>query len=286
MALWLSCTAWGGPWPFTDCDFFAGGFGRICGRGGAGTLGRAGGSLTFKRFGTGPTNFSPWDNIMCCFRVKRRLKLWPHVGQAKRPCSCGGFIGLAGRSRSFSPALCARTLGAPDGLALPEGAGYSSSLAPGATALRRYSASVRPFHASVALEDRKPQVCAASPTSATMPSLRRTASSPAAVVQTTGMSRACMPQGCSRLFTITQNYASSILHHFTVESGKEAVHARHCREIPSPSCHPNAPPTHRSNLFARSSRGSRPRDHATGNLRRSNAETFTHVTSCHHHLES
>ena len=174
---------------FVPLECAVAGFGGICGRGGA-ILGRAGCSLTFKRFGTGPTNFSPWDNIICCFRVKRKLKLWPHVGQAKRPCSCAGFIGLAGRSRIFSAALCARTLGAPDGLALPEGiAGYSSSLAPGATALRRYSASVRPFHASLALDDRKPQVCAASPTSATIPNLRRTASSPAAVVQTTGMSK-------------------------------------------------------------------------------------------------
>ena len=148
---------------------------------GTGALGRGGGlNSVFSRFGTGPESLSPCDNSMCCFSVRRKLKLWPQVGQAKRPCSGGGFSGL-GR-RSFCAARCARTLGAPVGFARPVAPGvYSRSRAPGATAFRRYSAKVRPLQASLALDGRSPQVCAASPTSANMPSFRRSPSSPATV---------------------------------------------------------------------------------------------------------
>ena len=164
------------------------GLGADGGRAGtAGARGRDRGceSLTFMRFGTGPVSFSPWDNIMCCFKVTRRPKLCPQVGQANLPCSGGGFWGFG--ARNFWAALCARTLGVPVGLVRSAPVGvYSKSLAPGATAFRRYSAKVRPFHASLALEERRPQVCAASPTSANIPSFRRSPSRPATVECTRG----------------------------------------------------------------------------------------------------
>ena len=54
------------------------------------------------------------------------------------------------------------------------------------------------------------------------------------------------------------------------------------RETPSPSCHPDAPPTHHSYLFARSSRGSKPTDHAIGNLRCSHVPMLTWFYMLHH----